>query len=75
MYYMLSIRLSKNTEERLERVARKSGRTKSFYIRQAIEEKIEEMEDLAIAIERLEHPGKTQTLAEVAKELNIPLSR
>jgi len=69
MYDMLSIRLSKRMEERLEKVARMTGRTKSFYARQAIEEKIEEMEDLAVAIERLEHPGKTQTLAEVEEEL------
>jgi RHH-type transcriptional regulator, rel operon repressor / antitoxin RelB len=67
---MLSIRLSKDMEERLTRVARRTGRTKSFCARQAIEEKIEDMEDLAVAIERLEHPGKTTSLKSLAKELN-----
>ena len=70
MYDMLSIRLSKQTEERLEKVARRTGRTKSFCARQAIEEKIEEMEDLAIAIERLEHPGRRIPLEELEKELD-----
>jgi RHH-type rel operon transcriptional repressor/antitoxin RelB len=62
-------------EARLARVARKTGRTKSYCARQAIEEKIEEMEDLAVAIERLEHPGKKLTLAEVAEELHVELDR
>lgn len=60
-------------EDRLERVARRTGRPKSYYARQAIEEKIEEMEDLAVAIERLENPGRTMTLDELAKELDVEL--
>jgi RHH-type transcriptional regulator, rel operon repressor / antitoxin RelB len=72
---MLSIRLSKDMEARLTRVASKTGRTKSFCARQAIEEKIEEMEDLAVAIERLEHPGKSTSLTDLAKELHVELGR
>ena len=70
---MLSVRLSKDMETRLARVARKTGRTKSFCARQAIEEKIEEMEDLAVAIERLEHPGKLISLEHLANELDVKL--
>jgi len=72
---MLSIRLGKDMEDRLERVALQTGRTKSYYARQAIEEKIEEMEDMAVAIERIENPGKTVSLEELAKELNVDLGR
>lgn len=72
---MLSVRLSKEMEARLTRVALKTGRSKSFCARQAIEEKIDEMEDLAVAIERLEHPGKTASLVDVAKALNVELGR
>lgn len=72
---MLSVRLSKEMEDRLARVAHKTGRSKSFCARQAIEEKIEEMEDLAVAIERLEHPKKTTSLSDLAKELHVELGR
>ncbi len=61
MYGMLSIRLSKALEERLDCVARKFGRTKSSIIRQAIKEKIEEQESSAMEIERMEHLGKQET--------------
>lgn len=72
---MLSVRLSKEMEARLTRVALKTGRSKSFCARQAIEEKIDEMEDLSVAIERLEHPDKTTSLADVAKALNVEMGR
>jgi len=43
---MLAVRLPPETEERLERLARRTGRTKSFYARQAIEHYIDDLEDL-----------------------------
>ena len=42
---MLSIRLPADIEERLTFLARETGRTKSYYVRSAILEKIEDMED------------------------------
>ena len=46
---MLSIRLPKDIEARLERLAKETGRTESYYARQAILEKIEDMEDVYLA--------------------------
>ena len=43
---MLAVRLSSETEERLDRLAERTGRTKSFYVRQAIEHHIEELKEL-----------------------------
>ena len=51
---MLSIRLPKDIEARLERLAKETGRTKSYYARQAILEKIEDMEDVYLAEHVLE---------------------
>ncbi len=51
---MLAIRLPKDTEERLDRLAKITGRTKSYYVRQAILEKLEELEDIYLAEKRLE---------------------
>ena len=42
---MLSLRLPADIGSRLEALARKTGRTKSFYAREAILEKTEDMED------------------------------
>jgi RHH-type transcriptional regulator, rel operon repressor / antitoxin RelB len=46
---MLSIRLPEEIEARLETLARQTGRTKSYYARQAIVEKIENLEDIYLA--------------------------
>jgi RHH-type rel operon transcriptional repressor/antitoxin RelB len=50
---MLAIRLSKEMESRMNRLAKRTGRTKTFYARQAIEEHIGDLEDLYIAEARL----------------------
>ena len=46
---MLSLRLSDDIEERLEKLAKKTGRTKTYYAREAIELHLEDMEDLYLA--------------------------
>jgi RHH-type transcriptional regulator, rel operon repressor / antitoxin RelB len=51
---MLSIRLPEEIEARLETLARQTGRTKSYYARQAIVEKIEDLEDIYLAEQALE---------------------
>lgn len=50
---MLALRLDKDTERRLEELAKRTGRTKSHYAREAIEAYIEELEDFYLAEERL----------------------
>ena len=50
---MLAIRLSKEMESRMNRLAKRTGRTKTFYARQALEEHIGDLEDLYIAESRL----------------------
>ncbi|HBG07848.1 MAG: CopG family transcriptional regulator [Geobacteraceae bacterium GWC2_58_44] len=51
---MLAIRLPAEVENRLDALAKRTGRTKSFYAREAIIEHIEELEDLYLAEQRLE---------------------
>ena len=50
---MLAIRLPPKIEARLDRLAKKTGRSKTYYATQAILEHIENMEDLAVAEQRL----------------------
>jgi RHH-type rel operon transcriptional repressor/antitoxin RelB len=48
---MLAIRLSKDIEDSLERLAQTTGRTKTFYARQAILEYLDDLEDYYLAVE------------------------
>ena len=49
----LALRLPKEIEERLEALSRRTGRTKSFYAREAILEHLEDLEDSYLAEEAL----------------------
>ncbi len=46
-----AIRLPDETYERLKALSERTGRTSAFYIREAIEKHIEDMEDLYLAEE------------------------
>jgi len=62
-----SIRLPEDLEARLERLAARTGRTKSFYIKQAIEEHIADLEDFYLAERRMREydPAENATLDEM----------
>ena len=49
---MLALRLPPDLERRLDALAKKTGRSKSFYAREAILEHIEDLEDAYLAEER-----------------------
>lgn len=68
---MLALRLPPNIEQRLESLAKKTGRTKSFYAKEAILTHIEDMEDYYLAEERLENPGRIWTLEEIKSEKDL----
>ena len=68
---MVAVRLSEETEKRLAFLARKTGRTKSFYIRQALEEHLEEMEDAYLAEERYRTMRKTVSLDDLLNESEV----
>lgn len=50
---MLAIRLPADVEARLDALARATGRTKTFYAREAILQHLEDLEDLYLAEQRL----------------------
>jgi RHH-type rel operon transcriptional repressor/antitoxin RelB len=68
---MIGVRLPEEIEKRLELLAQRTGRTKTYYAREAILRYIEEMEDTYIAIERLEQPGRRLTMEEAESELGL----
>lgn len=71
LHAMLAIRLDQEVESRLEQLAKKTGRTKTFYAREAILEHLEDMEDYYLAVEALQYPGKLYTADEAKRELGL----
>lgn len=49
MTHPLSVRIDPGVDARLERLARLTGRSKSFYVKQAIDDQLEDLEDLYLA--------------------------
>ncbi len=70
-----SIRLPHDIEKRLDQLAHITGRTKSYYITEAIIEHLDEIEDIYLAEKRLEdiRAGRTKTIPieDIMKEYDL----
>ena len=71
----VSIRLPEDLELRLESLAARTGRSKAFYIREALHTHLEDLEDLYLAERELKavHEGrsKTRPLEQVMKRHRV----
>ncbi len=68
---MLALRLPPAIEKRLQALAEKTGRTKSFYAREAILQHIEDLEDTYTAAARLKRPAKRWSLEDIERERDL----
>jgi RHH-type rel operon transcriptional repressor/antitoxin RelB len=72
---MLAIRLPADIESRLDALAAATGRTKTFYAREAILEHLDDLEDLYLAERALKEIRagrvKTTPLADVMREYGL----
>lgn len=71
---MLALRLPADVESRLEELARRTGRTKSYYAREAIIEHLAELEELYLAeaeLEAIRKGARTYPLSDVERELGL----
>jgi len=68
---MLAIRLAPEIEQRLADLAARTGRTKTYYAREAILRHLEDLEDTYLALERLEHPAKRWTQEELEQGVDL----
>ena len=70
-----AVRLPDELNERLMILAKRTGRTASYYIREAIEEHIDDLEDIYLAEQALERlkrgEERTYPLDEVERELGL----
>lgn len=72
---MLALRLPTEIEERLEALAQATGRTKSYYAREAILEHLDDLEDIYLAEKTLEQVRRgemtTHSLDDVERDLGL----
>lgn len=72
---MLTIRLPPDIEDRLEKLARRTGRTKTYYARAAILAHLDDLEDVHLAESRyaamLAGNNRTTTLELVERALGL----
>lgn len=68
-----SIRLAPETEERLSFLASQTGRTKAYYLRQIIEQGLEDIEDYYLAADVLERVRKGQERIHTAEAVRNEL--
>jgi RHH-type transcriptional regulator, rel operon repressor / antitoxin RelB len=75
MLHMVTLRLPAKTERMLERTAKKQGRTKAALVREAVVEKLEDIEDVAAADKIMQRLNKgverTFSLEEVKRGLGL----
>jgi len=69
----VSLRLPDDLSKRLDKLAKRTGRSKTFYMVEAIREHLDELEDLYLAEQRLiahrAGRSRTHTLDEVERDL------
>jgi RHH-type rel operon transcriptional repressor/antitoxin RelB len=71
----VSLRLPEGLKNRLDRLAKRTGRSKTYYMLEAIHEKLEDLEDLYLAEERTRAlragRSRTYTQAEMEKQYDL----
>lgn len=68
---MLAVRLEGELEARLENLSKKTGRTKSYYVKKALDKYLEDQEDYLLAVSRLEEKNPRVSLEEVIKKIGL----
>jgi RHH-type rel operon transcriptional repressor/antitoxin RelB len=75
MSRLINFRADEELDKRLERLAKLTGRSKAFYIREAVSTHIDDLEDIYLAdrvMDRLENGTESlHALEEVEKELGL----
>lgn len=75
MSRMINFRVDETIDVRLERMARLTGRTKTWYVREAVSEYLDDMEDIYLAdrvMDRVERGNESvHALEDLERELGL----
>ena len=72
---MLSVRLEPEIEERLDNLARETGRTKNLLVQEAIERYLDDPEDVFLADRVLERLRRGEEKTHLAEEVEKKMSK
>ena len=76
---MLNVRVGSELEDRLNNLAKETGRTKTYYVKEALEKYINDAEDIYLAESRLEDiamgKSETYTLQQAKEQLDESSNR
>lgn len=70
-FLMLGVRLERELEARLERLAKRTGRSKSYYAKEAIRQFLEDREDYLLGLAVLERKEPTISMEELERRLGM----
>jgi RHH-type transcriptional regulator, rel operon repressor / antitoxin RelB len=68
---MLVIRLPDDIEARLRALEKRTGRSRSFYVREAVRDYLDDLEDCYLAVQRLKDRLPSIPLGEVERRLGL----
>lgn len=68
---MLSVRISKELQDRIVHLAEATNRSRSYYVECALKKYLDEQEEYLLALSRLEEKGPNITLEEAKKQLGF----
>ncbi|MFM9877396.1 MAG: ribbon-helix-helix protein, CopG family [Rhodoglobus sp.] len=68
---MLSVRLNAEQDAMLDRLARETGRSKSYYVKRALDDFLADRADYLLAIAALERQEPHYSASEVRRELGL----
>lgn len=68
---MMAVRLEKQLEAAIARIAEATGSTKSSVVREAVVRYLEDREDVALAEQARKAGGRAKSIAEVRKSLGL----
>ncbi len=68
---MLAVRLPENLDKQLNSLVKKTGHTKSYYVKQAIANFLEDYSDYCIALARIEENLPSIDLEDAKKNLGL----
>ena len=68
---MLALRLTETLDDRLTNLSEQTHRSNSFYVKQAIQDHLDEHEDHLIALSRLEKKNPRIDIEEMKRRLDL----
>ncbi|HUD23071.1 MAG TPA: hypothetical protein VMQ60_09540 [Acidobacteriaceae bacterium] len=68
---MVTIQIPDDLANQIEQGAQRAGETSTAFLSEAVLSRLEDLEDIAIATERLQNPGKRISLAEIGRKYGL----